>query len=155
MSQRISWDEYFIEMAVIASKRATCPRKRIGAIIVNDKKQVVATGFNGSPKGFPHCDDVGCMIVKRADGKDNCARTIHAEANAIFQAGEQAHGATLYATVFPCPFCLKSIIQAGIKRVVYIEDYKNEESEYWITHSGMKVERWNDVTKEAEILAFE
>lgn len=121
---RKDWDSYFIEMAVLASERATCERLKVGAILVKNKR-VIATGYNGSPSNSPHCIDVGCKIVD-----NHCVRTIHAEQNALFQCaryGVSSEGATIYCTHFPCLLCTKSIIQAGISEVVYLNDYKNDE----------------------------
>ena len=120
---RKDWDSYFIEMAVLASERATCERLKVGAILVKNKR-VIATGYNGSPSNSPHCIDVGCKIVD-----NHCVRTIHAEQNALFQCaryGVSSEGATIYCTHFPCLLCTKSIIQAGISEVVYLNDYKND-----------------------------
>ncbi len=133
---RLSWDEYFMEIAKVVAKRATCPRKQLGAVIVKDKR-IIATGYNGSPQGQPHCTEEGCMIVptiKRVNGKevaeDHCVRTLHAEQNAITQCslhGASSNGATLYTTMNPCWICAKMIIAAGIKRVVYLEGYFHDD----------------------------
>jgi dCMP deaminase len=120
---RKSWDKYFIEMALLASERATCERLKVGAVLVKNKR-VIATGYNGSPSGSPHCIDEGCKVVN-----GHCVRTIHAEQNALFQCsryGASSEGATCYSTHFPCLLCCKSLIQAGITEVVYLYDYKND-----------------------------
>ncbi|OYT56354.1 MAG: hypothetical protein B6U68_03510 [Candidatus Aenigmarchaeota archaeon ex4484_14] len=134
--KRVSWDEYFMNIARQVATRATCPRKRLGAIIVKDKR-IIATGYNGSPPGMPHCDDVGCFIVptvKRVDGKDivkdHCIRTLHAEQNAIIQCavhGVSCKGATMYSTINPCYTCAKMIVTAGIKRFVYSSKYFHDD----------------------------
>ena len=103
--------------------RSTCSRKHVGAVIVRDKT-IVATGYNGSIRGLPHCDEVGHMMV---DG--HCVRTIHAEANAIIQAavhGNRIEGASIYVTASPCWSCFKMIANAGIRRVVFGEFYRDE-----------------------------
>jgi len=123
---RPDWDVYFMDMAHMAATRATCDRgvdlkfrkgrKGVGAILVRDKN-ILASGYNGSPKGMAHCDDAGHEMV---DG--HCIRTIHAEANAIAQAaknGVDINGATVYTTASPCYDCFKILINAGIIRVVY------------------------------------
>lgn len=118
---RKNWDKYFIEMAVLASERATCERLKVGAVLVKDKR-VIATGYNGSPSGLPHCTDEGCHVVK-----GHCIRTIHAEQNALFQCsryGASSEGATCYVTHAPCLLCSKSLIQSGITEIVYLEEYK-------------------------------
>lgn len=126
---RPSWDEYFMEIADTVSKRATCDRGRSGCVIVRDR-QILVTGYVGSPKGLPHCDDVGHQLKRTVheDGTvtQHCVRTVHAEQNAICQAayyGIRLAGATIYVTISPCLTCAKLIINAGIKEVVYGGDY--------------------------------
>ena len=119
-----------MRIANMVAERATCTRAKIGAVIVKDKN-IIATGYNGSPAGHPHCTEVGCLIYvsKNPDGEEeeNCFRTIHAEINAIAQAakhGTGIEGADLYVTASPCYHCLKTIINTGIRRVVYGRPYK-------------------------------
>jgi dCMP deaminase len=114
---RPDWDTYFLQMAYLAASRATCDRKHVGAVIVVDRR-VVSTGYNGSPKGAPSCDEVGHEIHQ-----EHCVRTLHAESNAIDWAGRATHGASLYVTVIPCYDCAKRIVNAGITRVYYDEFY--------------------------------
>jgi len=112
-----------MNLAVEAATRATCPRKSVGAIIVRDRG-VLATGYNGSLRGLPHCTEVGCLMV---DG--HCVRAVHAEANAILQAarhGTAIDGADLYVTASPCWDCFKLICNAGIRRALYGEFYRDE-----------------------------
>lgn len=121
MSKRASWDDYFLQMAKQAATRATCDRKLVGAVIVRDKS-VLATGYNGSIRGLPHCDEVGHLMIG-----GHCARTVHAEVNAVAQAarnGTRVEGATIYVTAFPCLGCMKMIANAGIAKVVYDEIYR-------------------------------
>lgn len=113
---RPSWDEYFLKMADHVATRATCDRKHVGAVVVVNK-DVISTGYNGSPRGMAHCDDVG-HLLKVIDGRESCLRTLHAESNALDKAGKEAEGGTLYCTVTPCYECAKRIVNAGIKRVV-------------------------------------
>jgi len=123
-------------MARLVATRATCPRRRVGAILVRDHR-VLATGYNGSIAGAPHCDDVGCLIVIR-NGRESCERTVHAELNAILQCalnGVASAGATMYCTDFPCVNCAKAMVQAGVRRVVYLADYPDPNS-YEILSSG-------------------
>ncbi|MDI6734095.1 MAG: dCMP deaminase family protein [Patescibacteria group bacterium] len=115
-NKRPSWKEYFLSVAKIASSRSTCDRLRVGAVIVKNKA-ILSTGYNGSSRGLPHCDDVGHEI---SDG--HCIRTIHAEANALVHAarhGIAIDGATMFLTNSPCYDCFKMIVNAGIKEVVY------------------------------------
>ncbi len=117
---RPDWDSYFIEIATVVAKRSTCDRALVGAVIVRDKR-ILTTGFNGSPTGQPHCDEVGHLLIN-----GHCARTIHAELNAIIQAalhGISLAGATCYVTHFPCLGCAKAMVNAGIARLVYREAY--------------------------------
>lgn len=119
---RISWDEYFMNIAREASTRATCDRKFVGAVIVRDKC-ILATGYNGSIRGLPHCDEEGHLME---DG--HCVRTVHAEANAIAQAargGVRIDGASIYVTASPCWGCFRLIANAGIVRVVFGEFYRD------------------------------
>ena len=116
-------DLYFMRMASVASTLATCPRKSVGAVIVRNKR-IVATGYNGSIGGQPHCEDAGCMME---DG--HCIRTIHSEANAILQAartGMNIEGCAIYVTASPCFNCFKLIAGAGLKRIVFGELYRDE-----------------------------
>lgn len=136
MEKRPSWDDYFMNMTELVAKRGTCTRKRLGAVLVRDRR-VIATGYNGSPPGHPHCDDVGCFVVpttQKIEGKeitkDHCIRTLHAELNAILQCalhGVEAKGSTLYVMYNPCYYCAKTIIASGIARVVYKNDYIHDD----------------------------
>lgn len=124
---RPSWDEHFLRRAELNSEMATCQRLKVGAVVVKDKK-VIGDGFNGAPKGHPHCTDVGCL--KNAEGR--CIRANHAEWNAIFQSDRQLlEGATIYCTHEPCENCTKAIVQVGITRVVFRNAYKNEYNQYF------------------------
>ncbi|MCP4751001.1 MAG: cell division protein DedD [Proteobacteria bacterium] len=127
--ERMSWDEYFIELMNTVAKRATCDRGRSGCVIVKDKR-IVCTGYVGSPPGLPHCDDVGHLMkeVIDEDGtvRKHCVRTIHAEQNAICQAAKHGialDGATLYCRMEPCRVCAMLIINAGITKVVAQKKY--------------------------------
>ena len=121
--KRPSWDDYFMQLVDAVSKRATCDRGRSGCIIAKDK-QLLATGYVGSPMGFAHCDEVGHQLKKMTheDGSttEHCVRTIHAEQNAIVQAAKKGmaiEGATLYCRMTPCRVCAMLIINAGITKV--------------------------------------
>lgn len=120
---RKSWDDYFMDIAKEVSTRATCDRKHVGCVIVKNK-YIIATGYNGSVSGLPHCDEVGHMMVS-----GHCERTSHAEANAIAQAakhGVSTDGSTAYITASPCWSCFKLLASAGIKRIVFGEFYRDE-----------------------------
>ena len=120
---RLSWKDYFMNIAREVATRSTCDRKHVGAVIVREKT-ILSTGYNGSIKGLPHCDDVGCEMV---DG--HCVRTTHAEANAIVQAaknGIQINQSEIYVTASPCYDCFKLIANAGIKVIYYDEFYRDK-----------------------------
>ena len=119
---RVSWDEYFMNIAREVSTRSTCDRKFVGAVIVRDKN-ILATGYNGSIRGLPHCDEEGHLME---DG--HCVRTVHAEANAIVQAaraGVRIDGAGIYVTASPCWGCFRLIANAGITRIAFGEFYRD------------------------------
>lgn len=144
--ERPSWDEYFLGMVEYVGSRATCDRGRSGCVIVRDKR-VISTGYVGSPPGVPHCDDVGHEMhtVVNEDGTQSmhCIRTAHAEQNAISQAsrfGVALEGATLYCKMTPCYSCAKSIITAGIKKVVTAKDYHaGEKSKAILKEAGVEL----------------
>lgn len=121
---RPTWDEFFMRKALLTAERATCSRLKVGAVIVQGKHEI-ASGYNGSASGEAHCIDEGCLMKN-----GHCVRTIHSEQNALLQCaklGVSAHGATLYVTHFPCLHCAKSIVTVGIKEIVYLNDYKNDD----------------------------
>ncbi len=145
--KRPTWDEYFLEMADTVSKRATCDRGKSGCVIVRNK-QLLVSGYVGSPAGFPHCDEVGHQMKKvtHEDGTttDHCMRTIHAEQNAICQAaklGISIDGATIYTRMTPCRTCAMLIINCGIKRVVSERKYHaGRESEKMFETAGVELD---------------
>lgn len=120
---RPSWNSYFMSLARAAATRATCPRRRVGAVIVRDRA-ILSTGYNGAPSGAPHCDDAGCLMIE-----GHCQGTVHAEANAVAQAarnGVSVKGAYVYVTLKPCFGCLKLLASAGIEGVYFAEAYGGE-----------------------------
>ena len=126
---RPSWDDYFMEVANSMSKRATCDRGRSGCVIAREK-QILVTGYVGSPTGFAHCDEVGHQIKRltheNGEITEHCMRTVHAEQNAICQAakiGVSIAGATIYTRMTPCRTCAMLLINCGIKRVVCERKY--------------------------------
>lgn len=150
---RPSWDEYFMEIAHTVSKRATCDRGRSGCVIARDR-QILVTGYVGSPKGLPHCDDAGHYLKKvlHEDGRTSmhCVRTVHAEQNAICQAarlGISIEGASLYCRMTPCRVCAMLIINCGITRVVCEKKYHaGEESERLFAEAGVSLEYFSGET---------
>ena len=144
---RPSWDAYFMEIANTVSKRATCDRGRSGCVVVRDK-QILVSGYVGSPVGLSHCDDVGHQMKKtiHEDGSitNHCVRTVHAEQNAICQAAKRGialDGATLYCRMTPCRVCAMLIINCGIKRIVCERKYHaGKESEEMFNLAGVSLE---------------
>jgi len=155
--QRPSWDQYFMDIAKTVAERATCDRGRSGCVIARDK-QILVTGYVGSPKGLPHCDEIGhqmkTMIHEDGNQTQHCVRTTHAEQNAIVQAaklGIAINGATLYCKMTPCSTCAKMIINAGIKRVVCEKKYHaGKESEEMFQCAGIEITFFEDEIEKYE-----
>jgi len=154
-AKRPSWDEYFLNIVEAVSKRATCDRGRAATIIVKDK-QILATGYVGSPVGFPHCDDVGHQLetLIHEDGTKtvHCTRTVHSEQNAICQAAKRGiaiKGATVYTRMTPCRTCAMLLINCGIVRVYCERKYPSgAESEKMFKKAGIKLEyKYNQIQK--------
>jgi len=130
-SKRPSWDKYFMEIAKLVAKRSTCTRRKVGALIVKDKR-ILCTGYNGPPKGLEHCDVTGCLRdeLKIPSGeRHELCRGLHAEQNAFLQAacyGINVQDATLYCTNQPCIICAKMIINAGIKEIIIGDGYPDK-----------------------------
>lgn len=121
--KRKDWDSYYIEIAKVVAKRSTCNKKAVGAVLVKDNR-ILGTGYNGAPIGLPHCTEVGCLEVG-----NHCLRSVHAEINAIIHCahhGVSTFESTLYTTCLPCWNCALALINAGIKKVVYVDDYKDD-----------------------------
>jgi dCMP deaminase len=145
--KRPTWDEYFMEITHAIAKRATCDRGKSGCVIARDK-QLLVTGYVGSPKGIPHCDEIGHLmktVVHEDKSKSqHCVRTTHAEQNAICQAAKLGIGikdSTLYCKMTPCYTCAKMIINAGIIRVVCEKKYhQGKESERLFEQAGIKLD---------------
>jgi len=135
-TKRVDWHTYFMNIAREAATRSTCDRKHVGAVIVRDRT-ILSTGYNGSIRGMPHCDDAGHMM-----DNGHCVGTIHAEANAIIQAarnGVNINGAELYTTASPCWNCFKLIANSGIRRIYYGEFYRDERSLQVAAQAGIEL----------------
>ncbi len=144
--KRISWDEYFMELANLAAKRSTCLSRQVGAVIVKDRC-VLSTGYNGAAKGAAHCDEVGCvrilMDIPSGERMDIC-RAVHAEQNALLQAachGIATEGAMMYISVTPCFTCAKMVVNAGIKEIVVGGNYPDERTMDLFKEVGVKVRK--------------
>lgn len=141
--QRPTWDEYFMKITHLVAERSTCLRRRVGALIVRDKR-IISTGYNGAPKGLAHCLEVGCLREQRgvpSGERHELCRGAHAEQNAIIQAagsGSSMEGATMYCTDSPCSTCTKMIINAGIRRIVLGKKYPDELGEQMIAEAGIE-----------------
>lgn len=145
-NQRPSWDSYFMSMAVMVSRRSTCLRRHVGAVIVKDKR-LLATGYNGAPSGLPHCLEVGClrdqMKIPSGERHELC-RAIHAEQNALVQAaafGVSVKGAKIYSTTYPCSLCAKMLINAGIEEIIVMDGYPDAMASEMLQQAGIEVRK--------------
>ena len=143
---RPSWDKYFLEMSGLVSKRSTCLRRSVGAVIVREKR-ILATGYNGAPSGLKHCAEIGCirqkMKVPSGERHELC-RALHAEQNALIQAclhGISVKGATLYSTTQPCVICAKMLINAGIKEIVVAGGYPDKLALSFLKQAKIKIRK--------------
>ncbi len=139
---RPSWNEYFAEIVRLVSTRSTCLRRKVGALLVKDK-HILATGYNGAPSGLVHCIEAGCLrdeLGIPSGQRHEICRGLHAEQNAIIQAaahGVNISGTDLYSSTMPCLICAKMIINAGIKRVFYLEGYPDELTEAFFEQAAI------------------
>jgi dCMP deaminase len=144
--KRPTWDEYFMKMASLVAERSTCLRHHVGAVIVKDKR-ALTTGYNGAAKGMKDCTELGCLrdeLGIESGTRHEVCRAIHAEQNAIIQAGVHGtniYGSTLYCTHTPCMICAKMIVNAGIKRVVSYHDYADEDARKFLEKAGVKLDK--------------
>ena len=142
---RPTWDEYFMDIARLVASRSTCLRRQVGAVMVKDKN-ILATGYNGTPSGVRHCSEVGCLRqqlnVPSGERHELC-RGLHAEQNAIIQAakhGVNIDGATLYCTHSPCIICSKMLINSGVKRIVCCDGYPDPLAKAMLDEAQLLVE---------------
>jgi dCMP deaminase len=144
--KRISWDEYFMQIARLVSQRSTCIRRNVGAVIVKDKR-MLATGYNGAPRGLAHCLETGCVRDKLkipSGQRHELCRGLHAEQNAIIQAslyGISVKDSVIYVTNQPCIICAKMLINAGVSEIVISEGYPDEMSAAMLKEAKIKVRR--------------
>ncbi len=132
--KRVTWNEYFMNIAEQVATRSTCERKHVGAVIVRDRT-ILSTGYNGSLRGAPHCDEVGHDMEN-----DHCVRTVHAEANAVAQAakhGVRIDQAEIYVTASPCLTCFKLIANSGIVKIYFKEFYRDERITQYARQAGV------------------
>jgi dCMP deaminase len=146
---RPSWDAYFMEITHVVANRSTCLRRRVGAVIIKDRR-ILSTGYNGAPKGLAHCQEVGCIREQNnvpSGERHELCRALHAEQNAILQAalyGVSIAGATIYCTTHPCVMCAKMLINAGMKEVVVSNTYPDAMSAALLEEAGVVVRFLND-----------
>lgn len=146
MGQRVSFDEYFMQLAHLVATRSTCLSRTVGAVIVRDN-HIIATGYNGAPKGVSHCLDTGCIRqahhIPSGERLDIC-KAVHAEQNAIIEAaynGVSTKGASIYVTVTPCFTCAKMLVNAGIKEIIIDGDYPSPSSKSLFEEVGIKMKK--------------
>lgn len=141
---RPAWDDYFMEIARLVASRSTCLRRQVGAVMVKDKN-ILTTGYNGTPSGIAHCSEVGCLRqqlgVPSGERHELC-RGLHAEQNAIIQAakhGVNIDGATLYCTNSPCIICSKMLINSGIRKIVCWDGYPDQLAQGMLAEAGIEL----------------
>lgn len=143
---RPDWDTYFMEMAKLASRRSSCLRRAVGAVLVRDKR-LLATGYNGVPSGVTHCEETGCLREKLqvpSGERHELCRGLHAEQNAIIQAalhGVSTKGAILYCTTLPCIICAKMLINSGVRKVIYLDGYSDALTGEMLHEVGLELVR--------------
>ena len=146
---RPDWDTYFMEIARVVATRSTCLRRQVGAVIVKEKR-LLTSGYNGSPRELAHCAEVGC--IRQASGvasgeRHELCRGLHAEQNAIIQAalhGVAIEGAKIYCTHQPCSACTKMILNAGLKEIIYENEYNDPLSQQLVSEAGIKRKRYEN-----------
>ncbi|KKQ56702.1 MAG: CMP/dCMP deaminase zinc-binding protein [Parcubacteria group bacterium GW2011_GWA2_38_13] len=139
---RPSWDDYFMAIVKIIASRGTCDRLYAGSVLVKDNR-IIATGYNGSPPGLPHCDDIGHLLEE-----GHCVRTIHGEHNSLLQAARlsstSTEGSTMYTKYSPCIHCAKYVIACGIKRVVIGKVYRNPSAVDMLKEAGVQIDLYQE-----------
>ncbi|MGB7919933.1 MAG: cytidine/deoxycytidylate deaminase family protein [Desulfobacterales bacterium] len=153
VTQRPSWDTYFMNITTLVAQRSTCTRRAVGAIIVKDKR-ILSTGYNGAPSGIRHCLEVGCLresLQVPSGERHELCRGIHAEQNAIIQAayhGVSVNNAVLYCTNQPCVICAKMIINAGIKKIYYQSGYSDALAQEMLSEAGIDLIKHDDLSNQ-------
>ena len=153
VSDRIGWDDYWMRITRDISLRSTCIRRKIGCVIVKDNI-IVSTGYNGAPRGFPHCIESGCIrdeLGIQSGTRHEICFGVHAEQNALLQAGRDAAGATLYVNAYPCKICAKMILNASIRRVVISGTYSDTEGIELLRAGGVDVKILEDKGKKFKL----
>jgi len=139
---RPSWEEYFMNITYLVAERSTCLRRKVGAVLVKDKR-ILATGYNGAPSGLKHCLDIGCLREKEgipSGERHELCRGLHAEQNVIIQAayhGISIADSTIFCTNLPCVICTKMLINSGVKCIFYREGYADALSRDMLAEAGI------------------
>ena len=140
------WNDYFMQITHLVARRSTCLRRQVGGVIVKDKR-ILATGYNGAPRGMKHCEETGClreqMQIPSGERHELC-RGLHAEQNAIIQAalyGVSIEESQLYTTHQPCVLCVKMIINAGVKQIYYTDGYPDELAAQMLDEAGIGIQK--------------
>lgn len=142
--RRLDWDDYFLKIAETVAERSTCLRRKVGAVLVRDKR-ILATGYNGAPRNLAHCAEIGCLRQKlgiKPGERIEICRGIHAEQNVLVQAaffGISVEGATLYTTHSPCVSCAKLLINAGVKEIVVKKSYPDKLAQELLKEANIKI----------------
>lgn len=136
LAHRPSKDEYFMDMALLVSERSTCLRRKVGAVLINKRKHVLATGYNGVASGQPHCLDIPCIGANSASGTDlDLCEAVHAEQNALLQCRNVFEIDTCYVTVSPCMTCTKLLLNTSCQTIIFEEDYVDQKARLiWERH---------------------
>lgn len=136
LAHRPSKNEYFMDMALLVSERSTCLRRKVGAVLINKRKHVLATGYNGVASGQPHCLDIPCIGANSASGTDlDLCEAVHAEQNALLQCRNVFEIDTCYVTVSPCMTCTKLLLNTSCQTIIFEEDYVDQKARLlWERH---------------------
>lgn len=149
MDTRPDWDQYFMTIAGQVATRSTCMRRKVGAVLVKDKR-ILATGYNGAPRGMAHCAEIGCMRNEQgipSGERHEICRALHAEMNALLQAatyGIRVEGAVIYCTTQPCSLCAKMLINTGVQRIFIKDGYPDELARTMLAEAGVEIIRTGD-----------
>jgi dCMP deaminase len=159
---RPGWDEYFMAISQVVASRSVCLRHKIGAVIVNDDRQILSTGYNGPPRGMKHCAERGGCIRQQAaiasGTRQEYCFGLHAEQNAIVQAareGIRLVGSTLYCTYKPCSLCARMMVNAGIEEVFFMDDYPDDLTLTILAEGGVEYIKWDGPVSETTVDAEE
>lgn len=153
---RPSADQYFAQMASLVATRGTCARRKVGCVLVDERNHVLATGYNGPPRGFPHCIDVPCEGASQPSGQGlELCQAVHAEQNALLQCKDVYAIKTVYCTTAPCVHCVKLLLNTSCDRVVFTNDYPHSEASRKLWAMGPKSREWVHIGHEVDYVAVD